>query len=246
MVQNVHEQMEVLHRLTVVDYELNTLNIEFSKERDALSGVQGELQKVREVLAAERLRCTALETERNKHVQEGKSLNQQLERSREKLSRVRNEKEANAAQRETEETRKLLQDVEELVGKRLIEIDELKKNILRHEEEENMHATRLGETEGAVTSKLHELETLRSQKSNERAEIIKNLNPTVLRKYELVRSKRIVGAASFENGLCKACNMNLPPQLAQRVMRMAALEQCPSCQRILFVVVKPEPINPLE
>ena len=45
-----------------------------------------------------------------------RQMTQQIDRSREKLSRSRNERESNAAQREVEELRKLHRDREEDLG----------------------------------------------------------------------------------------------------------------------------------
>jgi predicted nucleic acid-binding Zn-ribbon protein len=236
--------MEVLKLLVGADDEIRKLDLELAKEREALDGVKNDLTKVRDTIERERQNYDVIESDRGSRIQEARVLQTQLERSREKLNRARNEKESNAVQREIEETRKLLRDVEDAIGKRLLELDELKKSIIDHEEQEAQYVARIGETEGAVSAKLRDIETDRGTKSAARSEIAKKLPAALLRKYDQIRGKRQSGAARLEQGRCKSCNMSIPPQLAQRIMRVDILEQCPSCNRFLYVEAPSPSIPP--
>lgn len=231
----VRDQFEVLKELVVIDEEIRKLDQELVKEREALETVKQDLVRVRAKIEAERQQYDVLEADRGARIQEGRSLQQQVERSRDKLNRARNEKESNAVQREIEETRKLLRDVEDTVGKRSLELEELRKSIVDHEEQEAAFAARIGETEGAVSAKLGEIEAARGEKAGARDAIAKKLPNLVLRKYDQIRTRRTSGAARIEGGRCKACNMSIPAQLAQRIVRADVLEQCPSCNRFLYV-----------
>ncbi len=231
----VRDQFEVLKELVVVDEEIRKLDQELVKERDALEAVKKDLVVVRERIEAGRQQFEVLEADRGARIQEGRVLQQQLERSREKLNRTRNEKEVNAVQRELEETRRLLRDIEDAVGKRSLELDELRKTVLDSEEQEAAIVARIGETEGAVSAKLSDIETQRGERAQARDVVAKRLPPAILRKYDQIRGRRTSGAAQLEAGRCKACNMSIPPQLAQRIARADVLEQCPSCNRFLYV-----------
>lgn len=223
----------------MADEEIRKLDLELVKERDALEGVKKDLTNVREKIEQERQQYDVIEADRGARIQEGRVMQQQLERSREKLNRTRNEKESNAVQRELEETRKLLRDVEDAVGKRSLELDELRKSIIDHEEQEAGFIARIGETEGAVSAKLQQIEAERGEKAGVRNEVAKKLPASILKKYDAIRAKRLSGAARLEGGRCKACNMSIPPQLAQRIVRADILEPCPSCNRLLFVDAQP-------
>ncbi len=231
----VRDQFEVLKVLVPADEEIRKLDLELVKERDALEGVKKDLANVREKIEQERQQYDVIEADRGARIQEGRVMQQQLERSREKLNRTRNEKESNAVQRELEETRKLLRDVEDAVGKRSLELDELRKSIIDHEEQEAGFIARIGETEGAVSARLQQIEAERSEKARARDEIAKKLPAPLLRKYDQIRAKRTSGAARLEGGRCKACNMSIPPQLSQRIVRADVLEPCPSCNRLLYI-----------
>ena len=55
----------------------------------------------------------------------------------------------------------------------------------------------------------------------------------------MIRQKRGTAIAQTTDGTCNACNMALPPQLFHRLRREPILEQCPSCNRIIYFVVPP-------
>ncbi|MNC98805.1 putative zinc ribbon domain protein [compost metagenome] len=59
--------------------------------------------------------------------------------------------------------------------------------------------------------------------------------PVVLyRRYEQIRGRRGSAISQTFNGTCNACNMSLPPQLYHRLRREPLIEQCPSCNRIIY------------
>jgi len=43
-----------------------------------------------------------------------------------------------------------------------------------------------------------------------------------------------VGLVAVIEGSCSGCNMKLPPQLYNILQRVESVEQCPSCQRIIY------------
>ncbi len=56
------------------------------------------------------------------------------------------------------------------------------------------------------------------------------------RRYEAVRGRRGVGIAQTRDGTCNMCNMALPPQLYHRLRREPLIEQCQSCNRLIYFV----------
>jgi hypothetical protein len=105
-------QIEALERLAVLDSEIKDLQEQLSRERDGLSKKRQALQELDGKLVRDRLSVEEMERMRNELMLELRQMSNQIEKSREKLSRCRTEREANAAQREVEELRKLYRDRE--------------------------------------------------------------------------------------------------------------------------------------
>ncbi len=234
-------QITALEELAQIDAELKVMADELAKEQGALGTRKASLQKLEEKLKSDRAQLAAIEKLKNDYVIEVRTMMQQIEHSRDKMNRSRTERETNAVQRELEELRKLMRDREDEVGKLTTDADACKQVIDVTETEAKAIASELGDTEGAITSKLGLLETAHAAKSKIRAEIVKRIQPISFRRYEMVRIKRGTGLASTTDGTCKACNMSLPPQLFHKLRREALIEQCPSCNRLIYFVA-PTPV----
>jgi predicted nucleic acid-binding Zn-ribbon protein len=95
-------------------------------------------------------------------------------------------------------------------------------------------ADELGAREGDIHSKLGEVDGLAQAKRTERDAAAKQLPPQLYRRYDMIRSKRGTAIAKTSDGTCQACHMALPPQLFHRLRREPTLDQCPSCNRIIY------------
>lgn len=233
---SIPEQIKSLEELAAVDAALKILEEQLTQERSTLSTLKNGLSKLEEKLKTDRAHVTVLDKSRNDFVTEVRTMMQQLDHSRDKLNRSRNERESNAAQRELEELRKLVRDREEEIGKLTTDADASRLQIESTEEEAKKIAADLGAREGDIHSKLGEVEEEKKRRVSERESIVKALPPVLYRKYEMIRTKRSSGIAQTSDGTCKACNMALPPQLFHRLRRDLVLEQCPSCNRIIYFV----------
>jgi predicted nucleic acid-binding Zn-ribbon protein len=235
-VLSIPEQIATLEELAALDAELKVLEEKLTQERSALSALKGSLKKLEDKLADGRAQMAAADKTRSEYVADVRTMMQQLEHSREKLNRSRTERESQAAQRELEELRKLVRDREEEIGKLTTECDALRQQLDATEGEAKGVEAELGSTEGDIHSKLGEVEGQKAEKLKAREVVAKRLPPQLYRKYDTIRAKKGFGIAQTTDGTCKACNMALPPQLFHRLRREPLLDQCPSCQRIIYFV----------
>ena len=238
---SIPEQIRALEELAALDAELRTLDEQLLQERSALSGLKAELKKLNEKLADGRTALTANEKNRNEFISDVRTMMNQLEHSREKLNRSRTERETNAAQRELEELRKLIRDREDEVGKLTTEGEAVRLQNEAVETEAKALVAQLGSSEGDINTKLGDVEAQRNKKNGGRDAIVKRLPVPLYRRYETIRAKKGTAIAQTSDGTCKACHMALPPQLYHRLRREPLLEQCQSCQRIIYFVPPQSP-----
>jgi predicted nucleic acid-binding Zn-ribbon protein len=230
----IPEQIHALEKLAQVDAELKELTDQLAQERSTLEGLKSGISRLDTKLAADRTTLAGMDKTRGELIQDVRNMNQQLEHSREKLGRSRTEREANAAQRELEELRKLVRDREEEIGKLTADADAYRQQIEVTEGEHKKLADELGAQEGDISSRLGDVERKAQAKTAEREAAAKLLPAQLYRRYEMIRSKRGTAIAQTSDGTCKACHMALPPQMFHRLRREPILEQCPSCNRIIY------------
>ena len=81
--------------------------------------------------------------------------------------------------------------------------------------------------------------------SEARAELATALAPATLALFEQVAKARkgVALCGATRDGLCSVCHVRLRPQVFQKVRANDSLIQCDSCQRIMYYVPPPPPIE---
>jgi uncharacterized protein len=231
---SIRDQIVKLEALAAVDAELRRLDDQLAEERGILANLKSELQKLDERLVIDRASLTEMDKTRGELIGEVRQMTTQIERSREKLSRSRNERESNAAQRELEELRKLQRDREDESTKLSTLSDAARKTIEDTEAAQKKIADDLGGRESDISKRVLDAMQERDAKIAERTRLAEAVPAMTLRRYEQVRKRKGNAIAKTIDGTCLSCHMRLPPMLFQKLMRGDAFEQCPSCNRILY------------
>src|SRR5262245_17191869 len=194
--------------------------------------MRSEQKRLEERLKVDRETLASMEKTRGELVVELRQMTTQIERSREKLQRSRNERESNAAQREIEELRKLHRDREEEIERLTAAAEAARASIDEAEQKRASLAQALeGTTEGAAQT-LSDLETERKECVSSRERVVKELPIVVYRRYESIRSRRPYAIAKTHDGTCLGCHNSIPPMMFQKMLRQEEFEQCPNCRRI--------------
>lgn len=230
----IQAQIEVLEALAAVDAELKELTDALTQERDALRSKQSNLSSLDERYERGRKSVEEMEKVRNDLMGELRQMGVQVERSREKLSRCRTEREANAAQRELEELRKLYRDREQEVEKLESLISQGRDEAQQVQGEREKLSGELGASQGDTMGRLETAEKAAAEKSKEREALVARVDAALYRRYELIRKRKGTALAHTTNGTCSACHMQLQPMLFQKLLRGTEFAQCPSCNRIIY------------
>ncbi len=228
-----------------MDAALKSLSEALGEERQTLEKLKATVKELEERLERERASLATTERARGDSHAEVRTMTQQIEHSREKLNRSRTERETNAAQRELEELRKLLKDREDDVQKLGVEAEATRKQVETTEAELAKVRGDLAACEDDIQKKMGELEADHSSAGVGRDDLVKQLPPALFRRYEMIRQKRGFAVATTTDGTCKACNMSLAPQMFHKLRREPTLDQCPTCNRILYYT-PPRPAEPKE
>lgn len=231
---SIEADIQVLKTLATLDAQLTEIEGSLTKEREAITGKRSLLEELDRKIQLGTDSIQEYDRTRSQLLGELRQMSAQVDRAREKLARCRNEREANAAQRELEELRKLYHDREHEMEKLVGIADELKTDVEATTQRRQELAGELGESEGAVSAKIAELEQSQKDLLSRRGELGKQLDQALFRRYELIRKRRGSGVAEAVNGGCSACHIKLPPMMFQQLTQGGPLQQCPSCHRILY------------
>jgi len=129
----------------------------------------------------------------------------QVERSREKLSRCRTEREANAAQREIEELRKLYRDREIEVEKLDGFLEQARTDMAQIVSERDAIVADLSAVESETVGRSRKAKPWSPRKKAIRKGLVANVPTPLYRRYELIRGRRGTAITSTTDGTCSVC-----------------------------------------
>jgi len=167
--------------------------------------------------------------------QEVKDLEGRMARSKSRTTEVKTNREYQALLKEVE-------DIKKTIASREDQILEHMETIERLDQEVKVSATELEKRKQQLQADKEKLEQ-QSQQVDVRIanleavqqEVRVRLDADVMKRYDFLVEKRHGSAvAPVENGVCKTCHLNLPPQKYIELQRDEAILNCPHCQRFIY------------
>jgi predicted nucleic acid-binding Zn-ribbon protein len=168
-----------------------------------------------------------------------------LTKFKDQLSLVKTNKEYQAMQHEIATAQSDLGAVEEKVLERMLDADTIAADLKRAETALAAREKEIDAEKKALTQELTSVETSLKEATAARAELIKVLEPRLIGIFEQVARVRKGVAISMatRDGLCSLCHVRLRPPVFQQVRHNDSIIQCESCQRILYWIPPPPPIE---
>ncbi len=214
-----------------------------------LAKIQEKRVAVNQAISHVREPLTQLERERDGQIEEVRKLREEarglelstqefserIQKSQEKLSRIKTQEEYFALQKEIEgmERRKGEDEEKLLKNMELLETSQNKKDELTAqctEEEENFQKKR---EEMLADSTL--FDTQENELNARREKIIQTIDPRHFAYYnKIFQHKGGPAVVQIIDGNCQGCHMTLPPQLFNDVRKGASIITCSFCNRILY------------
>nr|WP_320049217.1 C4-type zinc ribbon domain-containing protein [uncultured Desulfuromonas sp.] len=160
-----------------------------------------------------------------------------IEKSESRLPEIKTQKEYLAILKEVDVAKKQSKDLQEILQDRDNALNTLKED--RDEKQQELDA--LKSTCDSRCSDINDLlteidESLVSE-DTKRAGLIELVQPRIRQRYELLLKRRN-GTALVEarRGTCLGCNMHLPPQFFNNMLKKQSIDSCPHCNRLLFIM----------
>ena len=204
------------------------------------------LSQAKGVVDEAKQRLKASQELRREQEKDAATFQTRLSKFKDQLSAVKTNREYQAMQGEIETAQKELGVVEEKVLERMMEADALAAEIKKGEQALAVQQKEVEAERKAMAEELATVETALSQATERRATVIAAMEPRLVALFEQVARARkgIAICIATRYGLCSACHVRLRPQVFQEVRRNDAIIQCFSCNRILYYVPPPPPVEP--
>jgi len=230
--------LKVLERIQRIDLEIRAVEDEEKRLCKAIEDLELELKGSRDSIAAIESETVALKTQIKDFDEKIRESLERVSKDEKRLNSVKNDRELTALTKEINGANKSKKQVEQEKTSLSAKLDEkealfnARQVLLSGREEElkrlsgDLEANRGGWKE-AILALLKSKDELKSA-----------VAPEILRKYELIRSRRSgVGLALVKNEICQGCFTHIPPQVYIMLKRGTdeELQSCPHCHRLLHV-----------
>jgi predicted nucleic acid-binding Zn-ribbon protein len=231
----VKKQLQLLWKLQTVEQQIEeaqSKKVAYPLELERLQA----LLKAQEVKQEEeKRRIEELEKERMSMEGELELENERIKRSQLKLLEIKTNKEYQALLKEIEMGKEHNSQREEEIIRMLEEIDQLKTDYASTVERTLAGKKEIDEKTAQVKNQMVKVEHDIAQWDQNREEIIKELDPDLLKRYNMLKDKRNgIAVVLVKNEGCQGCYVNIPPQLYNEVQKNKEIILCPNCNRILY------------
>ena len=231
---NMEEYIENLQKLQSVDIRIREIKDGLEKYPGEISELKEDLRNRRESIELKEGRIGELQTERKSLESSLQQNLDSIKKSEARLFEIKTHKEYEAIQKEITQTKKENLEIEDRTISIMEEIEETEKLL---GEQKIVYSALEEEYGGKITEKekkIEELEVSREPVEKEKSDLASRIDPKILPVYERILERNGQALALAENEKCTSCNINIPPQLFNDILKRIKMIQCPSCRKILY------------
>jgi predicted nucleic acid-binding Zn-ribbon protein len=228
------DQLRLLLKLQAIDTRVLELKTTIGGLPKPLEADKLNLAKLERMLADEKAHLA--ETERWRNDQEGliASEDEAIRKAKAKLQAAKGSKDYTAANREMDNKRRARSEREDEVIKVLEALEKAKSDLEAHASHVAKLRERVTAEEQRIGQQIAELEVEATRALDGRDQIVAQIDPPLLQRYEKVHKQRGNAIVAVRGGVCQGCHMSIPPQLANQLAARKDIQFCPRCNRIIY------------
>jgi uncharacterized protein len=167
--------------------------------------------------------------------QEVKDLETKTARSKTRTNEVKTNREYQALLKEIEDLKKEVTSKEDKILEHMETIERLDQDVKKSAKELAKSKKQLQEDKAKLESESQQVDARLASLHSVQQEVRAKIDAEILRRYDFLLEKCEGSAvAVVENGICRVCNWNLPPQKYNELQRDEAILNCPHCQRFIY------------
>jgi hypothetical protein len=232
----VQEQLQVLKELQTLDRERRDLLHQRDKLGSEQSVLQAELERVQAMVDSLATTVAAYEDERQELLGKLEHERGLAARAEARLPQIKTQREYLAVLKEVDTAKKQIKDLNDLLAGKDRDLQAVLADKGEKEGELATLAEQTASRQAEIAAAAASLDAGLATQGAQRDSLTGKL-PTPLRKrYEMLLERR-EGLAVVEarGGACLGCHMHLPPQLFNRLYVAKEVQNCPHCNRLLYL-----------
>jgi predicted nucleic acid-binding Zn-ribbon protein len=237
----VKEEVQLLIDLQELDQHIISGRKKQEKLREEQSDLTVKTDKLSALIAQLDAEIATIEDERGEVNQALLKEQDNVGKAESRLPEIKTQKEYLAILKEVDVAKKQTKDLQEILQGRDEALNTLKED--RDEKQQELDALKstCDSRCNEIGDLLNEIDESLVSEDSKRASLIEQVPTTIRKRYELLLKRRN-GTALVEarRGTCTGCNMHLPPQFFNSMLKRQSIDSCPHCNRLLFIMPEGE------
>ena len=237
--------LERLIKLQHLDSTIHDARQTIAAHPQRLAEAEARLQSAQAVVDAARQRLKDSQEVRRALEKDAALYQGRLTKFKDQLSAVKTNREYTAMQHEIATAQNDLGAAEEKVLERMMEADAITADLKSAEAALADQRKQIEAEKKELADDLSSVQASLAKAVESRATLVKELEPRLLGLFEQVARARkgVALCSATRDGLCSVCHVRLRPAVFQQVRHNDTIVQCDSCQRILYYVPPPPPVE---
>lgn len=237
--------LDRLIRLQHLETAIADAGARIASHPQRLADADARLEEARRVVESAREKLKASQESRRALEKDAAVYQGRLTKFKDQLSAVKTNREYQAMQHEIATAQADLGAVEEKVLERMMEADTLSAEVKAAETALATEQKQIEAEKKALAEEIAGVERSLSTARINRDALVKELEPHLLMLFAQISKVRkgLAICSATRDGLCSVCHVRLRPHVFQQVRQNDAIIQCDSCQRILYYVPPPPPVE---
>jgi len=237
----VKEEVQLLIDLQELDQHIISGRKKQDKLREEQSVLTVKTDKLTALIEQLDSEIATIEAERSEVNQALLKEQDNIEKSEARLPEIKTQKEYLAILKEVDVAKKQTKDLQEILQDRDTALSTLKEDRDEKQQELDTLKSTCDSRCSEINDLMTEIDESLVSEDTKRAGLIEQVPNTIRQRYELLLKRRN-GTALVEarRGTCLGCNMHLPPQFFNNMLKKQGIDSCPHCNRLLFIMPEGE------
>ncbi len=229
------ETLKALVDLQEIDIRIRDLEKDRQQIPARMEEIDGLISTKKDELAEEQNQLDEAEMARRMLESDLRAEKEKIKKWEARLNEIKSNRDYQALSREIEAARKANLGIEDEILRKMQDIEDLKTSIAQKEDDLAQLESGLSGERAELQKKLDSLNADIAKEDEVRSVAKEKVSGRWYRQYDTIRKRRdglaVVGVLDEH---CQGCNMGIPPQLYNVVIKSEELVLCPFCHRILF------------
>ena len=229
------KELKVLLMIQSIDVRCDEIQREKEESPKEIKKLKDNLEMLDNVMKQDLSTIEELKKGRIAVERELEEIELKFQKSKSKLNDVKSNKEYEAVLKELEELKELISQKEEVVIKCMedIEIQEevcAENNVHWKESQKEYH-----NKQEEFSKRMKDLDKEAEALGEKRIQLCQNVDKNLYERYNGLRKhlrERVV--TSVVDKICQGCNLGIPPQQYNELIRGDSIQSCPHCNRIIY------------